>query len=53
MNSQLPMVEMLVRCFASPAFRDNMGRTPLDLAVILRDAQPEKYALLGLLFASM
>ena len=40
-QSHVAVVEGLVKGLASPVVRDSSGRTPLDLAIILRDQQPQ------------
>jgi hypothetical protein len=43
LNSHLSVVETLLQGLAAPSVRDADGRTPLDLAVFLRDSKPEMY----------
>ena len=42
-QSHVAVVEGLVKGLASPVVRDASGRTPLDLAIVLRDQQPQMY----------
>ncbi len=42
-QGHVKVVESLLNALANPSLRDTKGRTPLDLAVMLRDAKPEMY----------